>query len=67
MLSQSELTSLQKLINDETNSFEDLKTWCISILSKSIYFKVNLTLRSTVEFISRNIFFLYFILFIRKR
>jgi len=44
MLSQSELTSLQKLINDETNSFEDLKTWCISILSKSIYFKVNLTL-----------------------
>ena len=44
MLSQSELTSLQKIINDDTKSFEDLKTFSNSFFSKSIHYKVGITL-----------------------
>lgn len=44
MLSQSELTILQELINDENMTFEDLKTKCQPFLDNSFIFKVGLTL-----------------------
>ena len=49
MLSQSELTTLQKLINDETMTFEDLKKSCQPFLDNSFIFKVGLTLSMLIR------------------
>ena len=49
MLSQSELTTLQKLINDETMTFEDLKKNCQPFLDNSFIFKVCLTLSMLIR------------------
>ena len=49
MLSQSELTSLQKIINDDTKSFEDLKIFSNSFFNKSIHYKVGITLSILIK------------------
>ena len=49
MLSQSELTTLQKLINDETMTFEDLKKNCQPFLDNSFIAKVALTLSMLIR------------------
>lgn len=49
MLSQNELTSLQKIISDGSKSFEDLKNIINSTFDKSIHFKVVLTLNILIR------------------